>query len=1268
MAVWWLGGISLLLQLAAAALALRLVSLTGRQWGWGLIAAAMLLMAARRCVPFAHLLLGQPVTAFDPVQEWLSLIISGCMLLGVASIAPLFVSLRRSQRTLAESQQRLTHLNGVLRAIRNVNQLIAQEESRDRLLQGVCDHLRESGTYRQAWIALTDSAGKLVAMAEAGLGSAADPLREALERGEFPDCLRRALQESRAHVYGPQDGPCESCPLAENVRGSESMAVRLECGADWHGALVTCLTGDTIVDVEEQTLFEEVADDLSAALRNLQLAEDRQRAEKGLRLDESRLEALLQLNQMAGSSLQRITDFALEEAVRLTESKIGYLAFVNEDESVLTMHSWSKSAMKECQIIDKPIHYPVVTTGLWGEAVRQRKPVITNDYTAPSPWKKGYPGGHVHVTRHMNLPIFDGERIVVVAGVGNKEEPYDEADVRQLQLLMEGMWKLLQRKQADERLQNANQQLQDIIEFLPDATFVIDEQQRVIAWNRALEAMTGVAKSDVLGQANYAYGVPFRGKPAPILIDYLDMELEDIASDYERLERHGGTLLAERFVEGVFGGRGAHLFIAAAALRDRDGKRCGAIESVRDITDRKRAEQALQKAHAELEVRVSERTAELARTNDELRVAKEAAEAASRAKSTFLANMSHEIRTPLNAVIGMTELVLNSQLTPQQREFLATVHDAGEALLSVINDILDFSKIEAGKLVLEQRPFNLWESLGDTMKSFALRAHRQGLELAYFVHPEVPHLLVGDYGRLRQVVVNLVGNAIKFTEHGEVVLEVRCEARRDDELTLRFTISDTGIGIAEDKRQTIFEMFEQADNSLARRHSGSGLGLAIASRLVELMGGRIWVESEVGAGSRFHFTARLELAEAAKPAATPFELACLRGLRVLVVDDNATNRRILEEVLRAWKMEPTLARNASEALGLLQQAHAVGDSYRLVLTDAHMPRMDGFTLAEQIRQDAQMASPVIMMLTSGDNADDESRCAQLDISAYLLKPVKQSELLDAIERAMGVTLAAKPAREVDAMPAQPLRNLRLLLAEDSPFNQRLAVALLEGQGHQVTVVPNGREAVQAVATQDFDLVLMDVQMPEMDGLEAAERIRELEAGAGRHVPIIAMTAHALKGDRERCLEAGMDGYVAKPIRARELFEAIGALQPQPPVDQPPQPEPIDWSEVLENVNGDAVLLCELINTALDELPQLLAAVQDAADRGEAAELERFAHTLKGSLRFFGLEQAAGTAWEIETLARSERLQDLEPVLAEMQTQIQFVRAALLEYLREAEVH
>jgi len=672
-----------------------------------------------------------------------------------------------------------------------------------------------------------------------------------------------------------------------------------------------------------------------------------------------------------------------------------------------------------------------------------------------------------------------------------------------VQLILLAIEDITERKRAEEELRKAKDFAEMIVATVREPLVVLDPSLRVRSANDSFYQTFRVTPAETQGFFLYDLGNGQLNIPRlrellenilPRSSSFNDFEVEH---DFDRLGRRTMLLNARRLDH-------AQLILLA----------------IEDITERKRAE-------------------------EELRKAKEAAEVASRAKSEFLAHMSHEIRTPMNGVLGMIDLTLDTELAPEQREYLTIMKMSADALLAVINDILDFSKIEAGKLQFDAIAFNLRDNLGDTLKGLAPRAQQKGLELACDIPPGAPRTLVGDPQRLRQIVVNLVGNAIKFTEQGEVVVRVEPESQAEGQVCLHFAVTDTGIGISPEQQGLIFEPFAQEDGSTTRKYGGTGLGLTISSHLVAIMGGRIWVESEVGKGSTFHFTARFGLREESAvppPAAWP---ANLLDLPVLVVDDHATTRRILQELLVNWRMRPVVVDSGRLALAALERAVAAGTPFPLVVLDAHMPEMDGFALAEQIRRRPELARTTVVMLTSAGRPGDVGLCQGLGISAYLIKPVKQSELLDAILTALSSTLsrAEPPVTAIHPSPGVNRRPLHVLLAEDNSVNQMVAVHLLEKQGHTVVAANNGREALAALERQAFDLVLTDVQMPEMDGFEATGLIRQQEQGTGRHVPILAMTAYAMKGDRERCLAAGMDGYVSKPINPRELWEAMENLVP-----------------------------------------------------------------------------------------------------------------------------
>ena len=885
---------------------------------------------------------------------------------------------------------------------------------------------------------------------------------------------------------------------------------------------------------------------------------------------------------------------------------------------------------------------------------------------------------------------------------------------------------------AQKELETREAKNRAILATAHEAFIAIDEQSIIREWNDQAEATFGWKRHEILGQALTDTIIPYRFR-------------EQHRLGVERFLRTGeGPLLNRRLRLTALhrDGREFPVEITIAPVRQASSYLFAAF--VHDITDRERAQQDLERA-------------------------RDAAEAASRAKSTFLANMSHEIRTPMNAIIGMTELLLDTPLNPTQRDYVMMVQESGESLLSVINDILDFSKIEAGRFDLELDRFDLRELVGDTMKVLAVRAHRKQLELAWHVDVDVPTFIVGDRFRLRQILVNLVGNAIKFTEQGEIVVEVSLAASpaaktaalrdgreptpaaelatphdhdgraikvrateettpapigssQDDatgEVELHFVVRDTGIGIPQDMQERIFEAFEQVDESRSRRFTGTGLGLTICSRLVELMGGRIWVESLPGQGSRFHFTARFRVAAEQLEPARKATYERLQGLRVLIVDDNQTNCQILQDMLRNWGMQPLALTNPQAALDKLRQLADAGTPCELALIDARMPRLDGFSLVEEIRRNNQFRKLVTVLLTSSDQPSDLARCRKLDVAGCLTKPVKQSELFDVIADAMGVHIEAPAADPRAARLARQLPPLRILLAEDNAVNRKLALAMLQPHGHHVAVAVNGIEAVKLWEQESFELVLMDVQMPEMDGFEATAAIRAAEQsrpsreGAPAHTPIIAMTAHAMKGDRERCLEAGMDGYVAKPVRSSELFAAIGevlhldqdakaddgtaTMSPEastqsqeatPPASKPAKSCPatstdtapteaakttntsaasppaagercdLNWAAALELTDVKEETLQELAALFLQETPKMVAECREALRDGDAPRLRRAAHTIKGSAATFVAERAAAAALRLENLAKAGQLDEAPAALAELEAELERVKPQL----------
>jgi PAS domain S-box-containing protein len=774
------------------------------------------------------------------------------------------------------------------------------------------------------------------------------------------------------------------------------------------------------------------------------------------------------------------------------------------------------------------------------------------------------------------------------------------------------------------------QVLRTVVDSLPDLIYCKDTQSRFLLANPAQRKfLSGDPEKNVVGMTDFAF--------------FPEESANAFFKDEQEIIRSGVPVVSQ--AERMRGSSGTDVWILTTKVpfRKEDGSAGGIIGIGRNVTAQKQIEGELIQSRAQ-------------------------AEAANQAKSEFLANMSHEIRTPLNGIIGMTDLALETELTREQRDYMQTVKLSADALLNVINDVLDFSKIEAGKVDLEEVDFDLCACIEESLKTVALRADEKGIELLCEISAEVPAFVKGDPCRLRQIILNLIGNAVKFTQEGEVALKVQMELLEDRTSTLHFAVSDTGLGIAPEKLESIFESFSQADTSTTREFGGTGLGLTISRRLVQMMGGRVWAESAVGKGSTFHFTARL--AQSLAPSVAKYGTVGEPGLdnvKVLIVDDNRTNRRILEGILSRWGMRPSVASDGEEALALCGAA-ASAEPYRLILTDMHMPKLDGFGFVERLKKTFDASPSTIMMLTSGGQRGDAQRCEQLGIAAYLLKPVRQSELRDAIGRVLSASAAiGKPSlitRYSLREQAVGGKSLKVLLAEDNLTNQKLATRVLEKRNHSVTVVANGREALEALDQANYDLVLMDMQMPEMDGFKATIILREKEKKTGRRQAVVAMTALAMNGDRERCIAAGMDGYISKPIRPVELDELLDGYIAQK-MSATPQQQPVavsngsvDVAQLLDRIEDDRGFLAELVDIFRRDYPQNIEAVKSAIDKESPAELQRSAHALKGALGNLSAIRAATLAAELERMGRSLDMSNAQPTLDSLIGELPNVTRAL----------
>ena len=788
-----------------------------------------------------------------------------------------------------------------------------------------------------------------------------------------------------------------------------------------------------------------------------------------------------------------------------------------------------------------------------------------------------------------------------------------------------------QRKMAEEAMRRSEERYRRIVETTPDGYYEVDNNGNYTFFNDSMCDLLGYSRSEMTGMNHRAYLDDANSEKLQNAINQVYRTGESVKSlDWVYTRRDGSKRYAESSI---------------TLITDSKGQPTGFGGFMRDTTERRQAE--------------------------ELRQAKLAAETANREKSRFLANMSHEIRTPLNSIIGLIELMLETDLRPDQREDLDVVISSAYALLALINNLLDFSKIDAGKFELENTPFDLRDFMKETVRMMAMRTQAKGLELSYRVASETPHRLVGDPDRLRQILLNLIENAVKFTDEGEVVVYAETDNLTDSEANLRFSVEDTGVGIPREKQQSIFNAFKQVDAKTASRYGGTGLGLAVSSQLVKLMGGKLVVFSKPGQGSRFEFTAGFKRLPKERRAGEPVDVD-LRETGILVVDDNATTRRIIKEMLEEWQVKANFASNAEEARQILSDAGTSDTSVDLVLIDSDMPGSDGFTLARWIKDQKLENLRMIMMLTF-PHLKRKTEFQPLGVKTSVIKPLNPSELIDAVQVALDKKApdAERPRKAAAAKPKTFGRSLKILVAEDTPFNQTFILRLLEKNGFHTILVENGQQAVDRFSTDAVDVILMDVQMPEMDGFEATRQIRKSEKQKGGHIPIIAMTAYATEGDRERCLEAGMDDYVSKPISAGKLFKTIEALVPAEESVEPADEKKgcaLDQDVLINSFKDDHSLFKELVEIFVSDYPQMLDSLRESLKATDAETFSRTAHSLKGMLRNFQAEVAAETAFDLEKKGKQGELAGIDQIIDRLADQVDEVAQNLKDLVKKISKH